>query len=118
MAHTFRTHEEHVRYKEHNKLHPEEPCALCYNETITDFLLWRIHPANFPYDSIASVHHMLVPKRHVVESGLTPEEIQELFAIKQDGRLQEYDYLLEAVRKSRPTHFHLHLLVAKTTVST
>ncbi len=87
-------------------------CALCEIAPITLFTYWKITPNNFPFDRIAETHEMVVPIRHTTEDGLTPEEIQELHTIKK-RHLKKYNYIIEAVAKSIPTHFHLHLIVVK-----
>jgi diadenosine tetraphosphate (Ap4A) HIT family hydrolase len=55
---------------------------------------------------------MLSPKRHVArEEDFTEEERLELLQIK-EKEMGDYDLILESTQntKSRPDHFHLHLL--------
>jgi hypothetical protein len=59
---------------------------------------------------------MLVPIRHSTEGELTKEEIVEYADIKSNLGTTEYDYIIEAIHKSVPAHFHPHLLVGKSTV--
>jgi diadenosine tetraphosphate (Ap4A) HIT family hydrolase len=90
-------------------------CVLCTKPAIKEFEYWKILPNDFPYDRIAKVHHMIVPKRHTTEPELTADEINELNKIKQEYLFHEYDYVMEAAhrKKSIPAHFHLHLIVVK-----
>lgn len=90
-------------------------CALCSKKALMDFKFWRIVPNDFPYDRIASVHHMLIPHRHVEESGFTPEEHREFLELKSQHLNENYGYLIEATHrtKSVPEHFHVHLIVAE-----
>lgn len=69
----------------------------------------------FPYDLIASLHHMLVLKRHASETELFAEERDEIAYIKTIPALQAYDWIIEPTqhKKSIPGHMHLHLLVGK-----
>lgn len=112
---TLRTKEQAERYAAHRAVGGNDMgCPLCGETAIDEFTYWRVIQNNFPYDTIAAVHHMLVPKRHVTERELAPEEQAELFTIKND-HLGAYDYILEATpaRKSLPAHFHLHLIILK-----
>lgn len=76
---------------------------------------WKIVVNDFPYDTIAARHDMIVPILHVVEPELTAEEWKELLRLKETILSDEYDYLLEATHKGKsiPAHFHLHLVTAK-----
>ena len=70
---------------------------------------------SFPYDLIASTHHMIVPLRHVVEAELSAEELREFAVIKREVVDVGYDNIIEATTKNKslPAHFHLHLIVGK-----
>lgn len=74
----------------------ERECVLCGREPIEEFQFWKIIPNQFPYDLIAKEHQMLVPKRHVIETLLNAEELQEMFYIKAN-HLAKYDHIIEAV---------------------
>jgi hypothetical protein len=89
-------------------------CPLCDEQSIREFVYWRLIPNSFPYDRIAKKHDMLVTKRHVQEQDLTDDEKAELFHIKQN-ELDEYPYIVEAHQKQKsiPHHFHLHFLIPK-----
>ena len=101
-------------YTEHRKaLAPDAPCALCEEKSLAEFRYWRIIPNLFPYDRIASVHDLLIPKLHCTERDLTDEAKSELLEIKETHCNNHYEYFCEAMhhRKSIPKHFHIHLLV-------
>ncbi len=92
-----------------------EGCALCKKKSLKEFKEWRIIDNEFPYDLIAAVHHMIVPKRHVPDAGLTDSEKEEFASIKQTYLEDTYEFLIEPVvrRKTIPEHSHLHAIVAK-----
>src|SRR5579859_2574587 len=113
---SLRTPEQKKRYQEaiaNGAL--EQGCALCAKKAMQTFSHWKIIQNDFPYDRIASVHHMLVPTRHITEPELTEEEYNELLELKKSHLNQNYEYLIEATPKlkSIPSHFHLHLIVSK-----
>lgn len=89
-------------------------CVLCSAAAIQTFQYWKIINNDFPYDRIATVHHMIIPLRHVREDGLTAAEQAEFRTIKQ-GELQKYDYIFEPTdhQRSIPDHYHAHLMVAR-----
>ena len=116
MNSVFRTpqnQESYEAYKAAGNL--DRGCVLCARESVHEFEYWRIIENKFPYDRIAKIHHMILPKRHVVESDLSDEEIQELKDIKEKDLHKDYDFMIEATHrmKSIPAHFHLHLIVAR-----
>ncbi len=88
-------------------------CRLCVEPAVRSFTHWKIIPNAYPYDRIAAVHDMIMPIRHVTESELNAEEIEELNQIKKEHLHQEYDFMMEATTrvKTIPAHFHLHLIV-------
>ncbi len=91
-------------------------CPLCdERETIEEFKYWRIVENLFPYDAIARVHHMILPKRHASDDELSSEEKEEFDSIKESYIQQTYEFLIEPMRHRRsiPAHSHLHLIVAK-----
>lgn len=115
MSDFFRSNEMKDRYAEHKQTGIlERECVLCTALPIHEFKFWKIITNNFPYDLIASEHKMLVPIRHTKEDGLMEDELRELLEIKANN-LDKYDYLIEAGnnKKSIPSHFHIHLIVAK-----
>jgi len=58
---------------------------------------------------------MVVPIRHITETGLSKEELEEFASLKKDVIDPGYDYIIEATTKNKsiPAHFHLHLIVGK-----
>lgn len=90
-------------------------CKLCEASSLKDFEYWRIIRNDFPYDLIAKVHDMIVPKRHVMENCLSAEEQKEYGEIKAGYIGAAYTHVIEPTLglKSIPEHFHLHLIVAK-----
>ncbi len=111
---SLRTSEMKNRYKEYIKLHPSDgSCPICTKPAIKTFKYWKITDNAFPYDLIATKHHMILPLRHVTEAELSKEELKELAGIKKDVVDVDYDYIIEATTKNKsvPAHFHLHLIV-------
>lgn len=90
-------------------------CPLCSASAVRDFAFWKIVENAYPYDLIAGVHHLLVPRRHIRDGELSEEERVELREIKNDHVDGKYHYLLEPVSKlkSIPDHHHLHLIILK-----
>lgn len=118
MSNVFRTKEMCSRYDECKKSEEfKSGCVLCKKVPIQEFQYWRIVLNDFPYDRIAKVHNMILPIRHIAGDGLNTEEIAELFEIKKKY-LQEYDYIIETSkqRRSIPDHFHLHLIMSKSSL--
>jgi hypothetical protein len=112
---SLRTEQMKNTYKEYLRTHPSDgSCALCAKEAVKAFTHWKILENDFPYDLIAKEHFMLVPKRHVLERDLAPDEISELAEIKAGYIDSTYDYIIEATTKNKsiPAHFHIHLIVA------
>lgn len=88
-------------------------CPLCRSETIADYQFWRIIPNNYPYDRVAAVHHMIVPKRHTTYDEITSEEQAELDALIKTDLNKNYNFLQLALPKGQsiPNHLHYHLIV-------
>jgi diadenosine tetraphosphate (Ap4A) HIT family hydrolase len=110
----LRTPETWARYQHAEK---EEGCFICNRlktAPIREFEYFAIIENKFPYDAVAEVHHMLVPKRHgATRDRCTGDEAQEMWAIGRE--LDEegfYDSKVEnfAVAQSQPSHYHLHLV--------
>lgn len=82
-------------------------------EIISVYTHWAIIPNQFPYDMIAEVHHMLVPKRvfgRLEEA--TNEEMNELYSIKKEIQ-DKYNYILETLGGMQSNTKHLHLQLIK-----
>jgi hypothetical protein len=112
----LRTEETERSYEEHKANgHLKNGCVLCKESSLKEFTYWRLIDNKFPYDRVSTVHHMIIPKRHVIETELTESEKDELIALKHDQLNQDYVYIIEALpgMKSIPEHFHLHLIVTK-----
>ena len=90
-------------------------CGLCERASLRDFDHWRVIENIFPYDRIAKMHHMIIPKRHAKEPELSAEELKELRKIKEEHLQTDYDLIIEATHRTRsiPGHFHIHLVVFK-----
>lgn len=99
--------------------HLEQQCRLCDGILVKEFKYWKVIQNRFPYDLIADVHHMIIPKRHVKEIDLTMEERKEYEEIKRNYIDRKYQYILEATNKSKSIaeHLHLHLIISKKKVN-
>ncbi len=111
---TFRTKETQELYDEYrqNPGPSATGCWICDKPVIAEFKSWKIVANSFPYDKIASLHHMIVPIRHAREDEVTFEEWNELNSIKLNSLYKQYDYTIQATPRvqSVPSHYHLHLL--------
>jgi len=90
----------------------DDGCHICEEESLEKFDYWRTINNKFPYDNIADLHEMLVPKRHIDEQGLNREELHELPYLKRGYVSDYYDAIVESTVHSRtiPNHFHIHLI--------
>lgn len=81
---------------------------------IREWKHWAIIPNDYPYSYAFRTHHMLIPKRVVMEDDLSKEEENELKAILKEIR-DDYDCrLINTPRKqTKLNHFHIHLLIYK-----
>jgi diadenosine tetraphosphate (Ap4A) HIT family hydrolase len=116
MNSVFRTDENQARYDAYRAAgNLERECVLCARESVHEFKHWRMIENIFPYDKIAKLHHMVIPRRHVTEPELSPEELEELQNIKGKYFHENYDFMIESAHrmKSIPQHFHLHLILVK-----
>lgn len=83
--------------------------------SLVDFTHWRIIKNNYPYDNIAKVHDMLIPRRKFSTYGcMTKPERVELDVII-NVYLEDYDAVLLNMTKRRSVTdwFHWHLLKFK-----
>lgn len=95
-----------------------EECNLCNKKkagSIKKFKYWRIVDNLFPWDRIAKIHHMIIPKRHIVYTELTQAEKKEFDAIKIKYIEKNYDLIAEATQKKKtiPEHLHIHLIILR-----
>ncbi|MEX1026562.1 MAG: hypothetical protein WD049_00930 [Candidatus Paceibacterota bacterium] len=89
-------------------------CPLCRSESIEEYEHWRMIPNDFPYDTIADEHCMLLPKEHIgVFEEMADNVRQEYNAIL--ASLDRFDAVLRNFPKQQtiPEHFHAHLLAYK-----
>ena len=91
-------------------------CNLCKeSKVIKDFKYWKVINNDFPYDLIAKVNHMIVPKRHATYKTLNSKEKKEYEYIKNTFIEKKYHILVETVvkRQSIGAHFHTNLIIFK-----
>ena len=119
MATKLRSAATWERYQ-HEPQRPAGNCFMCEIEAmtvITEFIHWRLIENNYPYDAVAEVHHMLVPKAHAsFDEGVSEAAKEELGLINaafEEGG--EYDCIMQnyPVGQSQPQHLHYHLLTWK-----
>lgn len=113
---TMRTQKMYLKYMKYKKAGHLEKCPLCYKAPlIKTYKHWKIVNNIFPWDKIAKIQHMVIPKRHVAYEELNSAEKLELDSIKNKYIHQSYDIIAEATHKNKsiPEHFHLHLIVVK-----
>lgn len=83
-------------------------------ENRTEYDHWVIIPNRYPYDTIFSVHDLLIPKRHFAFiREATDEERHEYYAIKKQlDKEGKYESIIENFTNSRSVnkHFHAHLV--------
>lgn len=111
---TIETENKYISYK--NKGLLSEECSICSKSAVCAFVYWKIIENSFPYDRVATKHHMLTPLRHIKFVDLTVQELEELTEIKTVYMNSSgYDCILESTSKTQsiPAHYHLHLMVLK-----
>lgn len=116
MLGTFRSKELNNEYLSLIKSgYHNDGCKLCAAVSLVEFKHWRIVENKFPYDLITRTHHMIIPKMHIDDRSIDPEQWAEYQKIKSTYINENYEYLLEPTirNKSIPTHFHMHLLNSK-----
>lgn len=88
------------------------------NTALQEFTHWALVPSNYPYDLIAEVHHLLVPKRvFPTYREVNEEEYEELKSIK-DKLKDHYDFILENLpsKITISSHYHLHFIKMRTDI--
>lgn len=111
-----RTKKTYIKYKKFKKEKVFiNECGLCKEKLIKEFKYWKIIKNRFPWDRIAKINHIVIPKRHVVYKKLNKKEKKELETIKMGYIEKKYELLAEATnrKKSIPGHFHIHLIILK-----
>lgn len=100
---------------------PRSGCFMCDLpadvQIRQEFTHWLIIANQYPYDTVASTHDLLIPRRHFAkERDATRAEADEaleiLYALDQSGY---YDSILKnfVIAQSQRDHFHYHLLTWK-----
>ncbi len=114
--HSLRTKKIHEKYKRVlTKRSPLDACVLCKKIALKEFKYWKIVHNRFSWDRIAKIHHMIIPKRHIVYEQLNTKEKKEFESIKSKYIDKKYELIAEmtAKEKSIPEHFHVHLIIMK-----
>ncbi|OGI95613.1 hypothetical protein A2917_03630 [Candidatus Nomurabacteria bacterium RIFCSPLOWO2_01_FULL_42_17] len=109
---SLETHQKYLKFIADGNL--SHGCNLCKTQpSIKEFVHWRIVPNPFPYDAVAKIHHMILPKRHVMYGELNEEEKMEYESLRWTYVEDNYDFVYQVVikRQSIPEHFHTSLLV-------
>lgn len=87
------------------------------HDAVCIFIHWYIVQNNFPYDAVADVHHLLVPRRENISGwvDLSYGELQDLLHIRETYCRDHYEMVAENMpsAKTVQNHFHLHLFVFK-----
>ncbi len=111
--------ERYKKWSKDNKGASKNPLQHLIEKPIKEFKYWLIIENEFPYDAIAELHHMLVPKRSVAFDWdlLSREELEEYNFIRKEYLPELYELIWENLPKNRtiPEHFHVHLLRLKRT---
>jgi len=112
----LRTPETWERYQNEPR-RPQGTCFMCDANAITivrEYSHWLIIENNFPYDAVAEISHLLIPKRHFnFKETMELEEAQQLKSIEEMADAeQNYDCILKnfSVGQSQPQHAHYHLI--------
>ena len=101
----------HDKYEKATK----DPNFFDTAESIEEYVHWRIIGNSYPYDAIASVHHMLIPNREFASlQDMTLEEAME-FSMLYQFTLSEYDSITLNTPKNQsfPQRLHFHLLILR-----
>ncbi len=111
---TKKTYEKYTKFRNEGFL--ANGCNLCKkNKPIKEYKHWRIINNKFPWDRIAKINHILIPKRHIVYGQLNEIEKKEFDLLKSTYVDKKYEIMVEATDgiKSIPSHYHVHLIVVK-----
>lgn len=115
---SLRTKKTAQRYKEDQLNKKWDPKSYCFDWEhvhLELFKYWALIPVNYPYDLIADIHHLLVPKR-LFQSyrEVSVEEREDLMKIK-DKLKDRYDFILENLpsKITISNHYHLHFIKMK-----
>jgi diadenosine tetraphosphate (Ap4A) HIT family hydrolase len=108
----LRSPEMHERYVTAEK----DPNFMNTTNSIRDFNYWRIIENMFPYDTIAKTHHMLVPKKQILNwLDMHLEEMDELDNLIMHVLPNDYDMILLNFPKAQSVKdwLHFHLIVVR-----
>lgn len=110
---TEKTHKKYLKLIANGLL--ANGCRLCKISSIKEFKHWRIVSNKFPWNRIAKIQHMIIPKRHIIYEKLNNIEKKEFEIIKKTYIEKKYELIAEATnkKKSIPEHFHIHLIILK-----
>lgn len=94
---------------------PKDKNFMKNSPSIMDFKEWKVIENRFPYDTIAKVHHLLVPKRQFTHfTAMNEYELAELEGILENELAQAYDMISYNFPKNQSVkswlHYHLILL--------
>jgi diadenosine tetraphosphate (Ap4A) HIT family hydrolase len=109
---TLRSDAMHTKYL----TYPKDPNFMKNAPSIKDYQYWRIIENKFPYDTIAKVHHLLVPRRQVSRYDLmTTQELTEYEGLLLNVLPQDYDMILLNFPKAQSVKdwLHFHLIIVK-----
>ena len=92
-------------------------CFMCKLEGIVivkKFKHWYIVKNQYPYDTVAEVHHLLVPRDHIAQAeNLTDQCTEEAATIMEAIEFEGfYDCMISNFpsKQSQKQHFHVHLV--------
>jgi diadenosine tetraphosphate (Ap4A) HIT family hydrolase len=95
---------------------PKDPNFMVNAPSIKEYEYWRIIENKFPYDTIAKVHHMLVPKQQTASwLDISLSESAELDLLIMYELPKDYDMILLNFPKAQSVKdwLHFHLIVVK-----
>lgn len=107
------------RKKTNNNRNPFKEAQTNFHGVIKEFEHWLLLDNDFPYDAIATVNHMLTPKRAFsFDWNLLNQDEKKEFQKLREGFIKDnYDVIYENLPSGQtiPASFHLHLLKLKRT---
>jgi len=95
---------------------PQDKNFIKNSPAILEFKEWRVINNRFPYDTIAKVHHLLVPKRQFVNMlDMNEYERAELDGLLAHELGETYDMIAYNFPKNQSVKswLHYHLIVLK-----
>ena len=117
MREYIRTFEE--RKKTGKNRNPFLEAQSNFHGVIKEFNYWLLLENDFPYDAIATMNHMIIPKRSFPFDCklLNKEELNEFQELREGYIKDNYDVIYENLPSGQtiPASFHIHLLKLKRT---